>query len=390
MPNLLHYLYATGAFQGILLGGLLICSRQVANASRILGVWSLLLALNFLGIFIYMNGELNAFSSFIGYSAFLPACYGTLLYLYCRHALVDRALRLKDLWHFTPILLCYLLNIDLFLATPSEKLHFIFNGPLSGIRFHVSEVIIYLQAFVYLGLSILLIKRAQNKAENTLSNYNPTIFPWLWTMLALYFVIWTLKTLAQYVYQGVMLSPIADGLIVVFIYSIAMAQWRDPKLFKIEQLKTDIHGENSSNFTNSGQSEQANNSQSYKEVSKKTTGALNASIRASLLTVVQQHMQDHQAFLDNQLTLTRFSEATKISTHHLSEVLNQHQGKNFYQFVNEYRINYICEILQKDQQTRILDIALSAGFSSKSTFNAVFKQFKKLTPSQYRQQLLTK
>jgi len=385
MPNLLHYLYAIGAFQGVLFGGLLICSRQVANASRILGAWSLLLALNFLGTFIYMNGELNAFSSFIGYSAFLPACYGTLLYLYCRHALVERALTLKDLWHFIPILLCYLLNIDLFVATSSEKLNFIFNGPLSSIRFHMSEVIIYLQAFVYLGLSILLIKRAQNKAEHTLSNYNPTIFPWLWTMMALYFVIWTLKTLAHYVYQGVMLSPIADGLIVVFIYSIAMAQWRDPKLFKIEQLKTDVHEGKSPNFTNSGQTEPVN-----KEVTTKTTGALNASIRESLLTVVQQHMQDHQAFLDNQLTLTRFSEATQISTHHLSEVLNQHQGKNFYQFVNEYRINYICDILQKDQQTRILDIALSAGFSSKSTFNAVFKQFKKLTPSQYRKQLMTK
>jgi len=81
------------------------------------------------------------------------------------------------------------------------------------------------------------------------------------------------------------------------------------------------------------------------------------------------------------------AETVGISTHHLSEVLNQHEGKNFYQFVNEYRINYVCEQLKMDKNIKILDLAMSAGFSSKSTFNAVFKQFTQHTPSQYRQQL---
>ena len=98
-------------------------------------------------------------------------------------------------------------------------------------------------------------------------------------------------------------------------------------------------------------------------------------------------MQEQQTFLDNQLTLTRLAEIVGISTHHLSEVLNQHDGKNFYQFVNEYRINYICEKMKHDNEIKILDLAMSAGFSSRSTFNAVFKQFVKLTPSQYRKQL---
>jgi len=99
-------------------------------------------------------------------------------------------------------------------------------------------------------------------------------------------------------------------------------------------------------------------------------------------------MQEHKSYLDNQLTLTSLAEIVGISTHHLSEVLNQHEGKNFYQFVNKYRIDFVCEQLKSDTEIKILDLAMSAGFSSKSTFNAVFKQFVKLTPSQYRQQLV--
>ena len=56
--------------------------------------------------------------------------------------------------------------------------------------------------------------------------------------------------------------------------------------------------------------------------------------------------------------------------------------------MNEYRINYIRERMQQDQSSKILDLAMTAGFSSKSTFNAVFKQFTGLTPSQYRRQLI--
>ena len=45
--------------------------------------------------------------------------------------------------------------------------------------------------------------------------------------------------------------------------------------------------------------------------------------------------------MDNQLTLTRLAEAVGVSTHHLSEVLNQQDGKNFYLFVNEYRVKFV-------------------------------------------------
>jgi AraC-like DNA-binding protein len=394
MPILVQYLHAIGSFQGLLLAGLLVFGSQNTNASRILGAWCLFLALSFLGSFIAMDGEMNMFTGLIGFSSFLPAAYGAFLYLYCRHAIVERALVPKDLWHFLPIVSCYLLNIELLTASAEVKLDAILNGPTILTPIIVAQSILFLQAFIYFWLSVRLIRRYQKQAKNTLSSFNPDIFAWLWKLLILDLVIWSLKAVAVSSEYRFSISTLADVLILVLIYSIALAQWRDPKLFKIEQLETNSKNpEDHLSVTDiKNRSESLNtenkNSQSIDIKSPaKTTGALDPSIRSSLLRTVRLHMNEQQAYLDNQLTLSRLAEAVGVSTHHLSEVLNQQEGKNFYQFVNEYRIEHICQLMKQDSSIKILDLAMTAGFSSKSTFNAVFKQFTNLTPSQYRNQL---
>ena len=389
MSVLMQYLHVIGVFQGLLLAGLLMWGSQISIASRILGMWCLMLGLNFLGPFIHMNGELNAFSSLIGLHIFLPASYGAFLYLYCRHAIINCSLRLKDFWHFLPFLMCYLLNIELYLSTPEVKLDAILHGPEKLSLIIIAQVIMGIQAFAYLALSIIMVRRYQIQAKQTLSNFNPEMFTWLWKILILDLVIWTLKSMSvapEYQYTLVFMG---NALIIVLIYSIALAQWRNPQLFKIAQLRVNANSIKLATATEVTLSESAVGDAVKKSNTSEinNSGSLDPDIRRNLLQVVRQHMQDHKIFLDNQLTLTRLADTVGISTHHLSEVLNQHEGKNFYQFVNEYRINYICERMKQDNDIKILDLAMSAGFSSKSTFNAVFKQFIKLTPTQYRKQL---
>jgi AraC-like DNA-binding protein len=401
----MQYLHVIGSFQGLLLAGLLIFGAKTSTASRILGTWCLFLGLYLLGPFIYLDRELNDFSFLLGLHMFLPASFGAFLYLYCRHALIEHPLALKDLWHFIPLLLCYVLNIELYLSSPEVKLDALLHGPKNLTHIIIAQIILALQAFIYLGLSMALIRRYQNQAEHTLSSYNPEVFSWLWKILILDLLIWGIKGVAGLTEHNAISIAVSNGLIVVLIYSIAMAQWRNQNLFTIAQLKISDHGQDEDNAPKDAEVKLAtridanidesidesidNNSHTIDASPTDNSGALDPSIRSSLLKVVREHMQEHQTYLDNQLTLTRLAETVGISTHHLSEVLNQHGGKNFYQFVNEYRINYICERLKNDKDIKILDLAMSAGFSSKSTFNAVFKQFVHLTPSQYRQQLIS-
>lgn len=383
MSVLMQYLHVIGVFQGFVLAGLLIWGPKNSTANRILGTWCLFLGLNFLGPFIYLNGELNAFSALIGLHKFLPASYGAFIYLYCRHAIIDRPLALKELLHFSPFILCYLLNIELYLSSPEIKLEAVLHGSSTLTPIIASEVVLTLQSFIYIGFSMLMVRGFQRKANQTLSSFNPEMFTWLWKLLFLDLVIWLLKSTAGFNSDFYFLSIAGDVLIIVFIYSIAMAQWRNPTLFKISQLATS-DPEQDTKFD----VVTARNTEHCEARTSEQSGALDPEIRKSLLTAVIEKMKTEQPYLDSQLTLTRLADIVGISTHHLSEVLNQHQGKNFYQFVNEYRINFVCHRLKHDQETKIIDLAMTAGFSSKSTFNAVFKQLMNKTPSQYRRSLV--
>ncbi|MFT6901737.1 MAG: AraC-like DNA-binding protein [Colwellia sp.] len=368
-----------------MLSALLILGRNSTSANRILGVWCLIVSFYFAGPFITMNREINAFSSLIGWSYFLPSSFGAFLYLYCRNAVVEQKILKSDIWLFLPFIVCLLLNIDILIATPAVKLQIVLSGTPSTTSYVISQFIQGLQAFYFIGLSCLLINQYRSKAESTLSNFNSAIFNWLLKLIVLFFSIWLLKIVGNVVEGHSYLSIFADILIVFLIYSIAMAQWRNPKIFSIDQLSNEsvtTSNEDDLNLTCSKVK------LASKEVKQQKSNALDESIRQSLLETIAKHMDHEQTYLDNELTLASLSSAIGITTHHLSEVLNQEEGKNFYQYINGYRINYFCQKLAENHSLKLLDLAMDSGFSSKSTFNSVFKQLKGTTPSEYRKSLI--
>ncbi|BAV04124.1 AraC-type DNA-binding protein [Filimonas lacunae] len=97
------------------------------------------------------------------------------------------------------------------------------------------------------------------------------------------------------------------------------------------------------------------------------------------------YMQQHQVYLNTELSLEILSQKTCIPKHHLTQLLNDKLHKSFYRFVNEYRIQHATEKL-KNQATEvnILSLAYDCGFNSKSSFNNYFKQLTGYTPSAYR------
>ena len=128
-------------------------------------------------------------------------------------------------------------------------------------------------------------------------------------------------------------------------------------------------------------------SKQFEKTETSPNGELDPAIRAQLFETLKNKFESQALYLDHKLTLTRLAAATGLSKHHLSEVLNRHAEKNFYEFVNAYRVEFVCKRLTDNMNQKILDIAFEAGFSSKSTFNAIFKQFTGQTPTQYRKRL---
>ncbi|WP_073956057.1 helix-turn-helix domain-containing protein [Thalassospira sp. TSL5-1] len=87
---------------------------------------------------------------------------------------------------------------------------------------------------------------------------------------------------------------------------------------------------------------------------------------------------------DPMISLPKLARAVGISPNQLSYVLNHHIGQNFFDFVNSARIAEARRILLGEPDRPILDVAMTVGFNSKSTFNLAFKKITGETPSSLR------
>ena len=74
--------------------------------------------------------------------------------------------------------------------------------------------------------------------------------------------------------------------------------------------------------------------------------------------------------------------------HYFSSIINTDLGTNFSSFLNEFRINKVCELMVDDSSTSISDLAYGCGYNSLRTFNRNLIEFKNMTPTEYRQNLI--
>lgn len=91
-------------------------------------------------------------------------------------------------------------------------------------------------------------------------------------------------------------------------------------------------------------------------------------------------------FTNPALSLESLASEFKISTSFLSQLINKYSNKHFTDFINNYRIELVKELLLNENynQYTILAIGLESGFNSKSTFYTAFKKHVSLTPAQYK------
>jgi AraC-like DNA-binding protein len=103
-----------------------------------------------------------------------------------------------------------------------------------------------------------------------------------------------------------------------------------------------------------------------------------------IINRMNELMEREKAFADEDISLISFASELEISSHQLSEILNETLKKNFNQFINEYRIQEAKRMLLEETSRNILSIAFSVGFNSKASFNRIFKQQTGITPVKYR------
>lgn len=116
---------------------------------------------------------------------------------------------------------------------------------------------------------------------------------------------------------------------------------------------------------------------------KYSSTKVNDQDKTEIIKRLEKQIRLEEIYKTPRLTLTDLASIIGTDTHTLSQVINTHYSCNFNQLINKYRIDMACKLLSGSDK-RVTDIAYETGFNSLSSFNAVFKSYKNISPSKYR------
>ena len=284
----------------------------------------------------------------------------------------------KDFIHALPYLFILVLSLFQYYSQPLEVKKQIMTDPeLKPWFITVFYYALRIQAFIYLYLSIKVAYRFKKIVSENYSTINKRNYKWILqlTYVFLYFVIIALvSNILRFGIGGhwdkklfYVLIPINIAFFIWIIYK-AMSQ---PYLFNgvdanIKLLKEYLK---------------------EKELLEKNNQATkNLANEDPIKLKIENYMETQEAYLNPSLTLFELADGLNMPSIELSLFLNKSLNKNFFDFVNEYRIKKAMEILKETSKKEytILEILYEVGFNSKSSFNTAFKKYTNLTPTKYR------
>ena len=102
--------------------------------------------------------------------------------------------------------------------------------------------------------------------------------------------------------------------------------------------------------------------------------------------VLLQHLEKNQPYRKTGYTISDLSNEISIPSYLLSAFINQEYGKNFNELVNEYRVDYFIQLVQKpgaNEQFKLEALGREAGFNTRASFIRAVKKKTGLTPSDF-------
>ncbi len=126
------------------------------------------------------------------------------------------------------------------------------------------------------------------------------------------------------------------------------------------------------------------------EKKEKYKGApLDPSFVEECMTKLNYLMEIEKVYCDAEITLQSLAGKMSIASHQLSQLLNEKLDRNFFDFINSYRIEEAKKILQSPRgaQRKISSVAIEVGFSTMAAFYNAFKKHTNTTPTRYKKEI---
>lgn len=368
--SFLDTLILLGAIQGFITATLLFVSKRNKTSAKLLG-WVVLL-MSMCNLNLYLDGKqfpnnswFNILFNIIPLVVVMPM--GPLIYYYTKSSLdKDYKVSKRDKRHY------FALIIDIVpqLIVIFYLIALVFGinrkyGPMLG--FFIDEYNVYsdiprwASVTTYVLLAYAYLKKAGKSSSAAQLNAN---FKWLKTFLTIFVVfqvIWFLY-LVPYV------IPSLNGKL------MSMVDWY-PVYIPLTIL---IYIAGIRGYIQVQQEVQ-------KEKKEVATIQFTGEVANDIISRLETAMQKDKLYLDPSLNLANVSAHIAIPHKTISAVLNQHLGKSFNEFVNEYRVSEIkSRLLQTESEKfTIAGLAYECGFNSQPTFQRAFKSITGKTPTEF-------
>lgn len=249
------------------------------------------------------------------------------------------------------ILLPYMLLLFLMIFIPRTKILIV--------MFAVS--IVY--TIISFSAVVVTIPRYENWFRNNFSNTENMNVIWMWLILLLFnlmFILWIVSVFCyNIVYEVIfnIIKPICWMCIFYFTY-------RQQKEFSYIREQNEILSEN--------------NVIAVVEDDDSANHFIGFDIR------LKKAFVEPKLFLNKSLTITELAQELNTNRTYLSYYFNKVLHVTFYDFVNEYRLEYASQLLLSSPDLSIEEVGEMSGFNSLSTFRRSFNKYFDCNPKEYR------
>ena len=373
-------IFTIGIFTSLFFFILLLNKKNKSLPDGILSIWMLVISIHLTSYYIYSEGYWDIYPHLIGVTVPFPFFYGPLLYLYVDYSIKDdHRLRKQDYLHFLPIVLTYLYMCRFYFFYSAEEKRLVDKGLIDdfGTFSNILVVAIIVSAITYAIFSYRLLNKYKRLIENNFSNTERINLNWLrsfiWGVALIFFTV--IIVLVSRDVIGITYPFNADfifySMIVFAILSLGYFGIRHENIFTDNVvIEIEEKSETGSRVKYQKSSLREDQAQEYYQ---------------KLIS----HMKVEKPFLESKFTLPQLADQLELNPNYISQVINEKLNQNFYDFINKYRIEEFKRRLKTKTASNytLLAHGLESGFSSKSSFNEVFKKFTGQTPSEYNREL---
>jgi AraC-like DNA-binding protein len=97
-------------------------------------------------------------------------------------------------------------------------------------------------------------------------------------------------------------------------------------------------------------------------------------------------MDEQQLYCNSELKASDVAALLGTNSRYVTDSIRECRDMTFTQFINDYRIRYIQQLLRQNPDRKIIEVYAEAGFASERSFFRIFKETTGMTTSEWLSQ----